>query len=993
MQSTQSFSFSSIHFSRCIFSVLLLLLLASCGGGGGSATEAGGTTTPINCTVCMTGQPVFSANTLPMGVVGTVTLPISSDVISVGGSLRGLSGDTISFSSIINEGGTTATFSFSLPSYMDIGDYSPRINVSDGQGNSTRYLLDKTISTTQYTKKFSTEYGFGETTITNSGIDIPRIMLGLLDGVPYFTNVPVLDPIPMVAGRPATATVSVSEDTRGINITVHNSGTARTIIGNGSTINTGGANTLSIDIDSPEFSALFATVDFNITDATGNNISRYYINSTYNSLYITQSTDSGVTWTTARPTTYRMSVFDIVGPPAPVIADNVKLSPSVVFAGQSVDINLVNTYATEITAEMLNLVDSSSAGFGTDSGSVTNSTVTISVASDANGDYYPSLLLTDNIYHTPAVSTRYTRSATGDAYEEEQSLDGGITWSTASVMPYKAPTLQVVQPLPASPLMTAAPTMNYQDVDAGYALLVDVPVDASASQVTVILIDSSGNIIGTNTVTSTAAGTVTVAVTIDNNAAPGAYYPMVIVSDGAGNLSRYARDDSLSVVRYTLSQSSDDGTTWPATANVYANIPWFTVAQPVAGAPVLTGAPTYDKLEVLPAEVVTLTLPVTTDTATAEVTILDQACSICNAATIASATVTNDTGASVLVIPLTMGAYDLYTSMLRPFVAKVRLTDASGTRITEYERRWSDSTTYTVSQSGDSGANWITYVGPLATNTVTVRYYSEGTLAQPINIGTVPLSYKGVVMDGGSWGVSSVDDGFDSYYSFTVKPYTAYTYVLSNKSSDVRLRPFTNPPMNDPTAYYCSPDGVNRCTSLTSQGQTSLYAVMDSVYTTGGAQYQLDIVEYPVVTTATTFDFESGAIADVIAQTWKGVGSQLSWAISTLNNSTTAGTNSLRANIPAFENNVCFSISVEGMNTVGFNYIADTVRNNGDFLTFYLNGVAQNQWTSQTTWKSAGYSLTGTAGVRDMLTWCMNRDPLSSGLDTVVGYIDDIVIQ
>lgn len=973
-----------------LFFSFLFLLLGGCSGGGGGGTTTSGTVgaAPVSCTVCMTGQPSFSATMLASGASGTLTVPISSDVIFVNVSLLTVNGKSFSTTSYTNSGGTSASFTITPPTYVDAGPYYASITTSDQKGNSARYTLDSTVSSTNYKKVVISNF-FTVISTENSGIAIPVVYVGLLEGVPYLTAVPVIDPTPMVAGRPAIASTQVSADTVNVKVTVHDSSSSQVEIGAGTATNMGGAGKLDVMIDTPDTVHSWATAKFEISDSSGKNISRYSISNIYGvaPLNITQSIDGGVTWSNPHATAYSMSPFDVVYPPAPVIAGNATLSPSVIYAGQNVDVKLVlTTNAFNNGVEFV-----SAAGVSVGTATASTSTITVPISAAASGDYYPRLTIADS---TNTTRSRYSKAAGSNAYEEKQSLDGGVTWTAASVMPYSAPTLKVVQPIAQAPLMTAAPTINYKDVDAGYTVLVDVPVDANAKAITVKLADSSGTLIGTGTGTSTAAGTVSVAVPINANATPGAYYPQVVVSNGAGLISRYVRDGTLSVIHYTLKQSADNGVTWPVTGSVAAQIPWLTVAQPVVGAPVLTGAPTFDKAAVLPGEVVNITLPITTNAVTADVTMLYQTCSFCNPYIIGSATVTNSAGAASLVLPITMGnSVTTGSASLLDYVAKVKLTDATGLLITEYERKWTDATTYTVRQSADGGGSWLTYIGPLAANKVTLRYYSEGTLAAPLNIGTAPLAYNGVVKQGGSFGVFAADDGFDSYYAFTVKPYTAYTYVLSDPNNDILLRPFKAAPVNNTAAGYCSPDGANRCTMLSDQGETSLYAVMDAVYTVGGAQFKFEVTEYPVVSTPTTINFESGALPASMAQTKYGSSTGLSWALSTLNNATTGGASSLSANIPAFENKICFSMSAEGMSNVSFNYIADTVRNNGDFLTFYLNGVVKGEWAAQTAWKGATYALSGVAGTRDMLTWCLIRAPASSGLDPVVGYVDDIVIQ
>lgn len=108
---------------------------------------------------------------------------------------------------------------------------------------------------------------------------------------------------------------------------------------------------------------------------------------------------------------------------------------------------------------------------------------------------------------------------------------------------------------------------------------------------------------------------------------------------------------------------------------------------------------------------------------------------------------------------------------------------------------------------------------------------------------------------------------------------------------------------------------------------------------------------------------------------------------------TAGGTQSLSAGINSFEGESCFSISAVGLNNVSFNYIADTVRNTGDFLTFYLNGASRMQATAQTNWRAASHALGGVAGQSDMTTSCLKGAPTSSGAHAVVAYVDELVIK
>ncbi|MDH5800456.1 MAG: hypothetical protein OEZ68_06580 [Gammaproteobacteria bacterium] len=968
------------------------MILAACGGGGGGAGEGGGGgggggEVILDCNVCMSGKPSFAANTIPAGSSGSMTVPISTDVVSVTASLVLPGNDTISLSSVINSGGTSATFDFTPPTYIDVGQYYARITVSDGAGNSTRYTLSAATSTTQYTMETSSDYGFNWTSPVSSGINLAYVTVGMLSGVPYLTASPVLDPIPMVAGRPATATLPVSTGTASVKVTVHDSSSAQVEIGAGTTTHGGSAGSVDVALDVPDSIHYSATAKIEISDSSGNNISRYFIESTVGltPLIIQQSTDAGVSWSTVRTTAFAMSAFNIVYPPTPVLTGEVSLSPALIYAGQTVEVSIIAT--GNASDYSVNFLDVSGVSGGT--ASVQNGVVPVPIGTSASGDYYPRLVISDS---SGVNMTRYTKQVSGTAYEEEQSFDSGVSWGAVNLMAYNAPVLQVVQALAAAPTMTTAPLISHSDVDTGFTLTVDVATD-SAANIAVNLVDSTGTLVGTGTAVATSAGTLSVAVTVDGTASPGAYYPMVTLDDGSGAVSQYSRDAALSVVHYALKQSSDSGVTWSVSGSVGAKLPWLNVAQPIVGAPVLTGAPSFDKTAVLPGEIVTLTLPVSTDTVTVDVSMIYQTCPLCGTTTAGTASVTNSGNASI-AIPITMGdAVTTYSSSLLDYSAKVVLKDVSGQLLSEYEPDWGGTMTYRVRQSDDAGGNWISYMGPLMADQVTMRYYSEGTLTAPTPIGTAPLLFNGVAKAGGSFGVFAADDGFDSYYSFTVKPYTSYSIILTDPNNNIIQRPFKTSPSNDPTAVVCTAADANTCIIRSDSGQTTLYVVADAVYTSsnGGAQYQFEVTEYPAETVAQTIDFETGVFPASLVLTYSG-SSNIQWAISTAQNTTAGGANSIYANIPAFENNACFSISVEGMARVDFNYIADTVRNVGDFLTFYVNGVQQGQYTAKTGWTAANFALSGVVGTRDMLSWCLNRDPMSSGLNPVSAYVDDIVL-
>ena len=88
---------------------------------------------------------------------------------------------------------------------------------------------------------------------------------------------------------------------------------------------------------------------------------------------------------------------------------------------------------------------------------------------------------------------------------------------------------------------------------------------------------------------------------------------------------------------------------------------------------------------------------------------------------------------------------------------------------------------------------------------------------------------------------------------------------------------------------------------------------------------------------------------------------------------------------------VCFSFSVTGMSKVSFNFFADTVRNTGDFLRFYINGQPagrKSEWTAMRRWDTTSFDL---AGQNNLLKWCLNKEV--GWLDPAYAWVDDIVIE
>ena len=960
----------------------------------GQNTIAIGIGQPANaasCSPCMTQAPVFSAKTVAMD--GTVNLTVSfspdttaiavvlytadkRDVADISAAFN-LEGSTIKTLTISPDNGTSS----SINARPAVDDYFPMILLSNASGTTT-YDLNPNYSTTAYTAR-QTDTAGNTVSQELTNFTIPWVTVGVLEGVPRLTGQVATSTTSPTPGRPMTFTLPVTSDTAIANVSIINAND-NSLLTTGSA-NYSGGNEIVVNVTVPHDYLSSMKYFYDITDATGQKTSRYThdYNVLYDAMLIEQSVDGGQSWVGPHRTNLDAVTMFPTNPQIPIMTISPTFSSPVVIAGELVTVQVAKTTNGEyITVE---LVDDAGNQAGIGNYSNLNNygfydNVPVDINSLAEGRYYPKVRVGD---YSKTYYSRYT--ASGSQYAESQSEDSGVSWTPSVLQEIDVPYFEVLQPLAGAPKLTDSPVYNYADIEPGVTISVTLAADANTNEVTVEIYDGAGNIVG-NTTTAYSGDSMAIPVTISDATSPGSYYPKITLAAVSDFISVYNLDTKFNSERYTLSQSPDAGASWPVAGATGTPIPWVNVSQPVVGAPVMTANPSYDKDWVVPGETVNVTIPISTSTKTVEVKITKT--DIYTRYVLGSETATNTTGAGSVTIPIAITS-NVSNLSVGQYFAYVTLTDETGDFASIYDQNtFSAIDAYTVKQTDNAWWNSTQYVSKLPLNTITIDYYSEGTLANPKYIGTAPLNYEGLVKGGGTNYHYPGDDGYDSFYHLNVEPNRAYKFALTNTTSDARLYIFKAPPVNDPYAgIQCN----ILCDVFTDNGETELYIVVDTSYVNAGTSFNIGVTPYPSYSTTTSINFEDNIIPDEFILTGDRVYSDQPWSIVNTQNTTPGGTSSLKAGDPVPGEQTCFSFSVIGMNTVSFSYFADTVRNTGDFLTFYINGQQasrKSQWSAMRRWNTASFDL---SGQNNLLKWCLNKEV--GWLDPAYAWIDDIVIE